>query len=31
MVSESEPAKAAPQPLYLVQRFVNSVDLDHGD
>jgi predicted RNA-binding Zn ribbon-like protein len=26
-VSESSPEKTAPQPLYLVQRFVNSVDL----
>lgn len=26
-VSESNPEKTAPQPLYLVQRFVNSVDL----
>ena len=25
---ESTPAKTAPQPLYLVQRFVNSVDLE---
>ena len=27
---ESTPAKTAPQPLYLVQRFVNSVDLESG-
>jgi predicted RNA-binding Zn ribbon-like protein len=28
---ESTPAKTAPQPLYLVQRFVNSVDLETGE
>lgn len=28
---ESTPQKTAPQPLYLVQRFVNSVDLEDGD
>src|SRR5215210_7019359 len=28
---ESAPAKTAPQPLYLVQRFVNSVDLESGE
>jgi predicted RNA-binding Zn ribbon-like protein len=28
---ESTPAKTAPQPLYLVQRFVNSVDLESGE
>ena len=28
---ESEPEKTAPQPLYLVQRFVNSVDLEDGE
>ena len=28
---ESTPSKTAPQPLYLVQRFVNSVDLDSGE
>jgi predicted RNA-binding Zn ribbon-like protein len=28
---ESTPEKTAPQPLYLVQRFVNSVDLEDGD
>jgi predicted RNA-binding Zn ribbon-like protein len=28
---ESNPEKTAPQPLYLVQRFVNSVDLETGD
>jgi predicted RNA-binding Zn ribbon-like protein len=31
MVNESSPEKTAPQPLYLVQRFVNSVDLEDGD
>lgn len=28
---ESTPAKTAPHPLYLVQRFVNSVDRETGD
>jgi predicted RNA-binding Zn ribbon-like protein len=28
---ESTPRKTAPQPLYLVQRFVNSVDLETGE
>ena len=28
---ESIPAKTAPQPLYLVQRFINSVDLESGE
>ena len=28
---ESTAAKTAPQPLYLVQRFVNSVDVDTGE
>jgi predicted RNA-binding Zn ribbon-like protein len=28
---ESSPAKTAPQPLYLVQRFVNSADLESGE
>ena len=28
---ESTPAKTAPRPLYLVQRFVNSVDLESGE
>jgi predicted RNA-binding Zn ribbon-like protein len=28
---DSEPEKTAPQPLYLVQRFVNSVDLENGE
>jgi predicted RNA-binding Zn ribbon-like protein len=28
---ESAPEKTAPQPLYLVQRFVNSVDLETGE
>jgi predicted RNA-binding Zn ribbon-like protein len=28
---ESVPSKTAPQPLYLVQRFVNSVDLESGE
>jgi predicted RNA-binding Zn ribbon-like protein len=28
---DSTPEKTAPQPLYLVQRFVNSVDLEDGD
>src|SRR5918995_4805462 len=28
---ESRPAKTPPQPLYLVQRFVNSVDLESGE
>lgn len=31
MVSESEPGRRAPGPLYLVQRFVNSVDIEDGD
>jgi predicted RNA-binding Zn ribbon-like protein len=30
MISESDPEKRAPQPLGLVQRFVNSVDLEDG-
>ena len=28
---ESTPSKTAPQPLHLVQRFVNSVDLESGE
>ena len=28
---ESTPEKTAPQPLYLVQRYVNSVDLESGE
>jgi predicted RNA-binding Zn ribbon-like protein len=28
---ESPPSKTAPQPLYLVQRFVNSIDLESGE
>ena len=28
---ESAPEKSAPQPLYLVQRFINSVDLESGE
>jgi predicted RNA-binding Zn ribbon-like protein len=28
---ESIPSKTAPQPLYLVQRFVNSVDVESGE
>jgi predicted RNA-binding Zn ribbon-like protein len=28
---ESTPTKTAPQPLHLVQRFVNSVDLENGE
>jgi predicted RNA-binding Zn ribbon-like protein len=28
---ESVPEKTAPQPLYLVQRFVNSVDIESGE
>src|SRR5215208_2929432 len=28
---ESSPAKSAPQPLYLVQRFVNSLDVESGE
>jgi predicted RNA-binding Zn ribbon-like protein len=28
---ESTPEKTAPQPLYLVQRFVNSIDLENGE
>jgi predicted RNA-binding Zn ribbon-like protein len=28
---ETSPAKTAPQPLYLVQRFVNSADLETGE
>jgi predicted RNA-binding Zn ribbon-like protein len=31
MVSESSPEKRAPAPLDVVQRFVNSVDLEDGD
>jgi predicted RNA-binding Zn ribbon-like protein len=31
MVNESAPEKTAPEPLDLVQRFVNSVDLEDGD
>jgi predicted RNA-binding Zn ribbon-like protein len=31
VVSESSPEKRAPEPLLLVQRFVNSVDLEDGD
>jgi predicted RNA-binding Zn ribbon-like protein len=31
MVNEPAPEKAAPQPLRLVQQFVNSVDLDDGE
>src|SRR5262245_3765540 len=31
MVNESSPEKTAPQPLYLVQRFVNTIDLEDGD
>jgi predicted RNA-binding Zn ribbon-like protein len=30
-VTESSPAKRAPEPLDLVQRFVNSIDLEDGD
>ena len=28
---DSAPEKTAPQPLYLVQRFVNSIDLENGE
>jgi predicted RNA-binding Zn ribbon-like protein len=28
---ESAPEKTAPRPLYLIQRFVNSVDLENGE
>jgi predicted RNA-binding Zn ribbon-like protein len=28
---DSTPEKTAPQPLYLVQRFVNSIDLENGE
>jgi len=28
---DSTPAKTAPQPLYLVQRFVNSIDFESGE
>ena len=28
---DSDPEKTAPQPLYLVQRFVNSIDLENGE
>jgi predicted RNA-binding Zn ribbon-like protein len=28
---ESAPEKTAPRPLYLVQRFVNSIDLENGE
>jgi len=28
---ETSAAKSAPEPLYLVQRFVNSVDLETGE
>jgi len=28
---ESAPAKTAPKPLYLVQRFVNTIDLESGE
>lgn len=31
MVSESSPEKTAPEPLHLVQRFVNSVDFEDGE
>jgi predicted RNA-binding Zn ribbon-like protein len=31
MVSEGDPKKRAPEPLDLVQRFVNSVELDTGE
>ena len=30
MVAETSPEKRAPEPLHLVQRFVNSVDLEDG-
>jgi predicted RNA-binding Zn ribbon-like protein len=30
-MTEHESTKPAPDPLYLVQRFVNSLDIDHGD
>ena len=30
MVTETSPEKRAPEPLHLVQRFVNSVDLEDG-
>ncbi len=28
---DSTPEKTAPQPLYLVQRFINSIDLENGE
>lgn len=31
MINESVPEKRAPDPLYVVQRFVNSVDLEDGE
>jgi predicted RNA-binding Zn ribbon-like protein len=31
MISDSSPQKRAPEPLYLVQRFVNSVDFEEGE
>ena len=31
MVAETSPEKRAPEPLHLVQRFVNSVDLEDGE
>src|SRR5687767_12294693 len=31
MTAETSSGKTAPQPLYVVQRFVNSLDLEDGD
>ena len=31
MISQGDPAKRAPAPLHLVQRFVNSVDIEDGE
>jgi predicted RNA-binding Zn ribbon-like protein len=31
MIADSSPEKRAPQPLYVLQRFVNSVDLETGE
>jgi predicted RNA-binding Zn ribbon-like protein len=31
VISESSPQKTAPEPLYIVQRFVNSVDYEDGE
>jgi predicted RNA-binding Zn ribbon-like protein len=31
MIAESSPDKRAPEPLYLIQRFVNSADIETGE